>query len=276
MYKSALVALKPQGANEALTDMAIQLATRQGLQLSALSVIDTAVVQPAEAVPPGATVYKEHKDELLAEETLVAAQEQLDAFTSACSAAGVACTASLCEGTLHDQIPLAVQSCDMFLLGNGGEINSEQRADVARLDSILRHSARPCLLVPDSHADVQRVAVAYDGSAQAARTLHDFANSGLWAGCAVDIVSIAEDTDVAAGLAGRAAGYLSQHDFITQTHPLVAHRDVGLRIVSFVGESGADALVIGAYGKTRWHEFFFGTITRDVLRGVMVPIFMSH
>lgn len=278
MYHSALVALKPHGGNGALTEMAIQLAKRHTLQLTALAVIDPAIVRPTEAVPLGAAAYKEHKDDLVKQQTLEAAQEEIDAFAQACEAGGVPCTSMIREGSIHDEVPLAVQSCDLFLVGHGGEAEAgtEPREDITRLDSMLKYSARPCILVPTHREGVARITVAYDGSIQAARTLHDFANSGLWAGSAVDVVSIAEDTAAAGILAERGAAYLASHGFATTAQPMIGRHDVGARIVEFVESSGADALVMGAYGKNRWREFVFGTVTRDVLRAIMVPVFMSH
>ena len=41
--------------------------------------------------------------------------------------------------------------------------------------------------------------------------------------------------------------------------------DPGVAIASFVRESGADLLVMGAFGQSALREFFFGSVTRSAL-----------
>jgi nucleotide-binding universal stress UspA family protein len=37
-----------------------------------------------------------------------------------------------------------------------------------------------------------------------------------------------------------------------------------------------DLLVMGLYGHSRFREFFLGGASRDVLKHMSIPIFMSH
>ena len=41
-------------------------------------------------------------------------------------------------------------------------------------------------------------------------------------------------------------------------------------------ETGADLIVMGAYGHSRTRELFLGGVTQDILDEMTVPVFMSH
>jgi nucleotide-binding universal stress UspA family protein len=41
-------------------------------------------------------------------------------------------------------------------------------------------------------------------------------------------------------------------------------------------EVEADLIVMGAYGHSRTRELILGGVTRDILRDMLVPVFMSH
>jgi len=41
-------------------------------------------------------------------------------------------------------------------------------------------------------------------------------------------------------------------------------------------ESGADLIVMGAFGRSRFKEWILGGATRHVLENMTVPVFMAH
>ena len=47
-------------------------------------------------------------------------------------------------------------------------------------------------------------------------------------------------------------------------------------MLSRLADFGADLLVMGCYGHTRLRELILGGMTRDILRQMTVPVFMSH
>lgn len=55
-----------------------------------------------------------------------------------------------------------------------------------------------------------------------------------------------------------------------------AGRPVGEILQNHVVDSGADLLVMGAYGHSRFREFVLGGATRTVLQNVAVPVLMAH
>ena len=52
--------------------------------------------------------------------------------------------------------------------------------------------------------------------------------------------------------------------------------DIADVLVSSLADRGADLLVMGAWGHSRWRELVLGGVTRDVLKQATVPVLMSH
>jgi nucleotide-binding universal stress UspA family protein len=53
-------------------------------------------------------------------------------------------------------------------------------------------------------------------------------------------------------------------------------RAVGETLLACAQEFGADLLVMGCYGHTRWRELILGGATRHVLSHATLPVLMSH
>ena len=53
-------------------------------------------------------------------------------------------------------------------------------------------------------------------------------------------------------------------------------RPIGEVLESFTSSQGADLLVMGAYGHSRWREFVLGGATRSLLSKPPLPILLSH
>jgi len=51
---------------------------------------------------------------------------------------------------------------------------------------------------------------------------------------------------------------------------------VGKTLLACAQDFGADLLVMGCYGHTRWREFVVGGATRHVLSHANLPVLMSH
>lgn len=278
MYRAALVGLKPQRSNDSVMHVAVSLAKQRGLQLSALAVIDPDAVAPTETTPIGAAAFKVHRDDVVRKRAHENALAALGAFEGLCSETGVDCSTMYREGAVEKVFSLESQTADLLIVGHAGDSKacSRDREDVVALHEILRASSRPCLVATCVPVEVERVTVAFDGSLPSARTLYDFAVSGLWQERPIDVLSIAEEGPLADETSQRGARYLRLHGYEATAHPLVTKYDIPENILRFVEESGAGALVMGTHGKPRWHELVFGTTTRSILRAVMVPVFLSH
>jgi nucleotide-binding universal stress UspA family protein len=52
--------------------------------------------------------------------------------------------------------------------------------------------------------------------------------------------------------------------------------EIGATLLSRIADSGADLLVMGCYGHSRFREMLLGGATRTVLESMTVAVLMSH
>jgi nucleotide-binding universal stress UspA family protein len=276
VFRSVLVALKPGGSNDAVVSHAVMLAAAHGWRLEGLAVVDPDRVAPPEPVPLGATAFKTRRDEALFERASAAAATTLQEFSRACQQGGIQHKTVGQEGDLAASVARAVEEHDALLLGHNIAGKAGDALDRSPLHEILKHCARPALVVPRACRAGTTIVAAYDGSLQAARALQAFAASGLAQRGPVCALSLAGDPQEAAATAARAAHFLRLHGILAETHSGDVAPDTATVILEQCLRRDAGLLVMGAYGRPTIREFFFGSVTRSVLERVDIPVFISQ
>jgi nucleotide-binding universal stress UspA family protein len=73
------------------------------------------------------------------------------------------------------------------------------------------------------------------------------------------------------------AQYLARHGIEAQTWAFTPGRDpIGKELMIQCAEAGADLLVMGAYGHSRFREMVLGGATRGVIANAPLPVLMAH
>jgi nucleotide-binding universal stress UspA family protein len=273
MFKSALLALKPTPAGDALIGPAVDLAFRHGLELTACTIIDRAVVAPREPVPIGGAALKHDRDEELLTAARRAAQSLANTIAVAAGGRQVIAHAETCEGDTAECLARRVQEHDLLLVGHAA---GDDTGNESLLHRILRHSPRPAIVFPKQPAAGDEVVVAYDGSYQAARTLATLAYSGLAAGRAVHVVTCHADALQAEDIALAACRFLARHGIAASPETARAGKSPGEDLLTLASRHSAGLLVMGAFGKSAVREFFLGSVTRHVLRHLPAPVLLDH
>lgn len=136
-------------------------------------------------------------------------------------------------------------------------------------------SATPVLAVPaSSNAGApRRVLIAWNGSREAARAVHD-ALPMLEAAETVDVI-IVDPSSEAVGM--DLARNLGRHGVKVNVRERLSNgAEVGELLLEEVRASGADMLVMGAYGHSRFREWVLGGATEEVMDQSKVPALLSH
>lgn len=77
--------------------------------------------------------------------------------------------------------------------------------------------------------------------------------------------------------AAKLADYLASYEIATQHIDGEAGPErVGSTLLSITHDVNADLLVMGAFGRSRAFEYWFGGATRDVLTAATIPVFLAH
>jgi nucleotide-binding universal stress UspA family protein len=148
------------------------------------------------------------------------------------------------------------------------------------IEDVLFDSGRPVLVVPQfaGNASPRRIAIAWDGSARAARAVKD-ALPFLIAADLVVAVTITGEKDLSRMAPGAdLATYLARHGIKNCKLATLAgtDRDVAARLRLFVAEEDVEMIVMGAFVHSRFREAVLGGVTRSMLDDAPVPLFLSH
>ena len=148
------------------------------------------------------------------------------------------------------------------------------------IEDALFDSGRPVLVVPergDWPKPPRRVAIAWDGSARAARAVKDA--MGLLARAEMVVaVTVAGEKDLSRMAPGAdLATYLARHGIECKILTMAGERrDVGGRMRLFAAEDDIDLIVMGAFVHSRFRAVVFGGVTRSLLDDCQVPLFLAH
>jgi nucleotide-binding universal stress UspA family protein len=148
------------------------------------------------------------------------------------------------------------------------------------IEAALFQSGRPVLVVPYIHKErlaLDRVLVCWDASRNADRAIAD-AMPFLQRSKSVDVVVVATERPKSDELPGAdIALHLARHDLNVDLKRIVSDgTDVASTILSYAADAGADFIVMGGYGHSRFREFILGGATRGILSAMTVPTLMSH
>jgi nucleotide-binding universal stress UspA family protein len=277
MLRSILLALDDTEGGIAARNYALALARHTGAALTAAVILDRRDLTDAhEAVPPGASAFKERRDAAL----LRQAQE-----------AGAAAVAGLSEAARD--FPFAVEELaeaptpgllaaagahDVLIVGRDSRLGREAAEDglAPAIEALLHDRTRPLLVVPPGARFDPAAAtlVAYDGSPGAMRAVQLFALLGLGR-CGATVLSVADDEAKAAALAGTAAGFLQRHDVPAKALPVIGTHPVEA-LLAEASAMPAGMLVMGAYEHTGLRALFTGSATKHLLRRAPCAIFAAH
>jgi nucleotide-binding universal stress UspA family protein len=150
------------------------------------------------------------------------------------------------------------------------------------LKAALFNSGRPVLMCPPRAADASgapvalggRVALAWNGSAEAARALSQTMEV-LRQADTVWILSNGEDAGPGTS-AEDLVGYLALHGIPAAIERFDAARRIGRELLSGCAALGADMLLMGAYGDSHERETVFGGNTQIVVDTATMPVLFNH
>jgi nucleotide-binding universal stress UspA family protein len=184
------------------------------------------------------------------------------------------------EGNASELLTLAGRFHDLIVVEQ-----TDLRRDEAGWDTAERTvlgSGKPTLVVPHGYPAGpvgQRVCVAWNGNREAALAVQ----------AALPILAKASRVTVLEG-EGRETfpsltkvppldviAYLARHSVTAARQPLAAAEpNVGTAILAQAAALKADLIVMGAYGRSRLHEWMVGSTTGFILQHTTVPTLMVH
>lgn len=171
-----------------------------------------------------------------------------------------------------------VRTADLFI---GTRPYGDPTGQVLIEEEVLLGSGRGCLLVPPGGKPPKEYAtilVAWNDSRESARAAAE-ALPFLRKARQV-VVAIVEErgaTERQQVEAGADIGrYLSRHEVSAEVRKIGGWDDAGEAVMNEARQIGADMVVMGGYGHSRFREWVLGGATRLALSKAGVPVLMAH
>ena len=183
------------------------------------------------------------------------------------------------DGALTSVLASAANWHDMLVLESG---NNAPWSSVGALGRILLTCGLPCIVVPESYdksEPIESVVIASNGSAECIRSVH----------AALPLLKRAKRILLIRGSRNEPYSMIQWQPPLSLESLLAWHglsasewtidasdEQVGDAILSAAWEADANMIVMGAYGRTRFSEWFLGGATRHVLEHAKIPLFMRN
>ncbi len=277
-FREILVTLEPGQALERLMLHAADVALAHEAHLIGLSVIEP--LNLAGSFAPDlqgiADVEERHR-----QAAQIAARKVEIEFQSVCSRLGIPAEWRLAEGDAAEVVVEHARYADLTITGQVNPESPPAGGASGLPERLALTSGRPVLIIPyvgryetiGSH-----VLVAWNRTREAVRAVHD-ALPILQKAKRVTVLSInPEQGEPSSSLPGAdVALHLARHGVRVETsHTVAKDIAVGSAILSRTSDLGADLIVMGCYGRSRFSELILGGASREILGHMTVPVLMSH
>ena len=279
-YKDLLVHLDSSDICAERVAAALALAKREGARLTGIAMELESTISTYMGIDFPASLT-----EAQAQIVKTSAAEAVKTFEAAATQAGVEHAVRLikCQASkAASRLAFFSRHADMTFVGQPNPDSSGKSFQESLLEAVLHRSGRPVYVVPyigRFEAQTRRAVIAWDGSKKAVRAVND-AIPMLVARDHVDVLVVnpKKRSDEFGGQQGEnLVDHLSRHGIkasvVVRTHPEVS---VDTVILNYISDSGADLLVMGAFGHSRLLERTFGGVTQSILQQMTVPVVMSE
>lgn len=278
-FRSLLVLLDGDARCDARIHLAARFAVAHGSHL--VGVAATGRVD----FPSGLGAASRSMDDAAAARTqaLRRASDCVEHFHARCRAEGVASVeAGMYEGNKAVVVLHQAHCADLTVIGQADPASPSFREDKRFVEQVLLDNARPTLIVPHAgrfDAVGVNVLVAWDDSHGSARAAAD----------ALPLLRRARQVQLRVWRReGNAAEpeirerletvqrWLTRQGVAAEVRVETTVAAIGDAILDKAAALGADLIVMGTYGHSRWTERIVGGATRTALARSAVPLLMSH
>jgi nucleotide-binding universal stress UspA family protein len=276
MYRDLLVHVDPSDGGRRRLTYALTMAEQLGARLTGIH-----VRTPPDLPPIYKPSYIDRITEELDARLALNAELSAELFRSATQGSAVPVRWRAVSGNMAHGVAEAARYADLVIVGQyEGEGGDDVHHPFSLADDIVRLAGRPIVVTPLEVAPFRcgRVAVAWDGSAQSVRALHDavplLQRAEAIAIITVESVGIGEQ----AGLnAVELTDHLGRHGIDRERIQCnLADGKHTSAILDHLRAGGYDLLVMGAFGHPAWQELLFGGTTLELLEESPIPVLISR
>lgn len=277
MFKTILLQIDGGAGQASRLRAAAVLAEMHGAHLvgagaTGISLANYAVLNGGMALPLSDRAFEALRDDV---------RIRLDAFIEQAQRLGiVGAEARLFEGSTHDGLLLQSRYADLIVVSQP-DPNDRFGVEHGLPQTLALGGTRPVLVVPPAYDGAPlpgNVLVGWDGSMPAQRAIS--AALPLLAGAGsvtLGLINPERQSELHGDEPGAdMALYLARHGVkvnVAVAHTRARESDA---LIDMAGEVHAGLMVTGAFGHSRYREWFLGGVTRDLIGSAPVPLLIAH
>lgn len=184
-------------------------------------------------------------------------------------------TTRLRQGDIVEAVADVEGDARVILIGKRGEAADFARGHLgSNLERIIRASHKPVFVASRAFKPISKVLVAYDGGASVMKAVDHIAQSPLFQGLAVHLVTVGSASpEVTKGLAD-AKAMLNAGGIEAETSVFPGQPETALS--KLVEDAQFDMLAMGAYGHSRIRSLIIGSTTTAMIRACKVPVVLMR
>ncbi len=188
---------------------------------------------------------------------------------------------SVNQGFITSELTSNAHYADLTVLGQPDPRATAERVPADLPEQVVLNCGRPVLMIPFAGTfdfSFQRVLIAFNEAREATRAMNDSLPLIKGADARVIIVRHGPDKgDLRDWRWDALVNHLSDHGVsATVEAPTIANIGVADFLLSQAADTSAQLLVMGAYGKLGLPRMLRGSVTRDVLRQMTLPVLLGH
>ncbi len=278
MNKRIVVGLDGSNYSKAAIEIACQQAQINEGTAVGIGVVDLPGIESIErGAPVGAIYFAEKAEKHKLQDALKKVKGFITDFENICTSKGVKYEVHSTEGVPFEKIVEAGKMADLIIVGLKTYYHFETSSEAGNtVKRILTHSVCPVLAVPETLTFPENIIIAYDGSIVSAKALKTFTKqfSPTTGQHHIYILTISDDKQKADSIQKEALDYLECWDVEPDT--IIEDGKPKDVIQKYSEELKPSMVVIGAYGKSKITDFFFGSTAQKLIETCSVPIFIHH
>jgi nucleotide-binding universal stress UspA family protein len=169
----------------------------------------------------------------------------------------------------------AAAPAELLVIGKRGEAANMAKAHLgSNMERVVRASTLPCLVANREFYEPAKLLFAFDGSPSANKALAWFgANKNTFAGAALSVVSVVtKQCPAAQATANLTVAQKALEGFGLASECKALEGDPSGAIAAYQQETGANMLLMGAYGHSRIRRLLIGSTTVELLQRCRIPV----
>lgn len=185
------------------------------------------------------------------------------------------------ELSVTTTISKMAHTSDVLIVGNDTSNKSDPLLG-NQLEAIITSTCRPTVIVPTNcefNDFGENILIAWDGTDESTRSVFDSLPM-LKLAKKVTVLRInptGDERHHTMGTSSELVATLARHDIdVELAFSKEPRANIAQELFRIALEKGADSIVMGAFGHSKVHGLFIGSVSGDVLKTMKIPVLMSH